>query len=73
MIDTLNEIGKIYSSRFFKIDNSHGDNEFNADKIKISQLPILFHVYGKNEHVGIIERSNCTFKTKRTMTRAVFY
>ena len=64
-IDKINEIGQIYSSRVFKIDNTHMYNEFNANKIKSSQIPALFHVYGKNEHVGIIERSNRDVKKKK--------
>ena len=57
-IDTLNEIKHIYHSRGFKIENIHGDNEFDKDAIKNSQLPALFHIYGKDEHVGLIERLN---------------
>ena len=64
IIDMLNEIGKINISRGFKIDNIHGDNEFNADKIKSSQLLKLFHACGRDDHVGIIERSNRTIKNK---------
>ena len=74
MIDTLDEIKQIYHSRGFIIDNIHGDNEFNRDEIKKSQLPALFHIYGKDEHVGLIERSNRTVKTKaRVMTHAAPY
>ena len=74
IINTLNEIRQIYSTRGFKIENIHGDNEFNKDEIKQSQLPATFHAYGKDEHVGLIERSNRTVKNKaRTMTHAVPY
>ena len=74
IITTLNEIRQIYSSRGFRIENIHGDNEFNRDEIKNSQLPALFHIYGKDEHVGLIERSNRTVKEKaRTMTHATPY
>ena len=64
----------MYSSRGFRIDHIHADNEFNTEKIKNSQRPSLFHIYGKDEHVGLIERSNRTIKNKtRTMTHAAPY
>lgn len=38
------------------------------------QLPALFHIYGKDEHVVLIERSNRNIKNKaRTMTHAISY
>ena len=74
IIDTLNEIRQIYTTRGFRIENIHADNEFNKKDIKNSQLPALFHIYGKDEHVGLIERSNRTVKNKtRTMTHATPY
>ena len=74
IIETLNDIRQLYSTRGFHIDNIHGDNEFNKEEIKKSQLPALFHIYGKEEHVGLIERSNRTVKEKaRTMTHATPY
>ena len=74
IINTLNEVKQIYHSRGFNIDNIHGDNEFNKEALKQSQLPTLFHAYGKDEHVGLIERSNRTVKNKaRTMTHALPY
>ena len=57
VINTLNEIRQLYSSRGFRVDNIHRDNKFDKEEIKRSQLPILFHIYGKDEHVGLIERS----------------
>ena len=74
IINTLNEIRQLYSSRGFRAENIHADNEFDKEEIKRSQLPILFHIYGKDEHVGLIERSNRTIKNKaRTMVHAVSY
>jgi len=74
IIDTLNEIRQLYSSRGFRVENLHGDNEFNREEIKRSQLPALFHIYGKYEHVGLIERSNRAVKNKaRAMAHAAPY
>ena len=74
IINTLDEIRQLYSSRGFRVENIHGDNEFNREEIKRSHLPALFHIYGKDEHVGLIERSNRTVKNKaRTMTHVVPY
>ena len=74
IIETLDDIKQIYHSRGFIIDNIHGDNEFNKNDIKKSQLPALFHIYGKDEHVGLIERSNRTVKNKaRVITHATPY
>ena len=74
IINSLNDIRQLYSSRGFRIENIHGDNEFNKEEIKKSQLPALFHIYGKDKHVGLIERSNQMVKNKaRTMTHAAPY
>ena len=73
IIATLDDIRQIYHSRGFIIDNIHGDNEFNKHEIKKSQ-PALFHIYGKDEHVGLIERSNRTIKNKaRVMAHSTPY
>lgn len=74
IINTLNEIRQIYKTRGFLVENIHGDNEFNKDEIKRSQLPALFHIYRKDEHVEMIERSNRTVKEKcRTLTHVLPY
>ena len=74
IIDTLNEIKQIYSTRGFRIENIHKENEFNMIEIKNSQLPALFHIYGKDEHAGLIERSNRIVKNRtRTMTQTTPY
>ena len=62
IIQTINNIKQIYESRGFKVENIHGDNEFKKDEIKRSQLPSMFHIYGMDEHVGLIERLNRTIK-----------
>ena len=74
IINSLNDIRRLYSSRGFRIENIHGDNEFNKEEIKKSQLPALFHMYGEDKHVGLIEWSNQTVKNKsRTMTHTAPY
>ena len=64
IINTLNEIRQVYEIRGFIVKNIHGDNEFSKDEIKKSQLLVLFCVCRKDEHVGMIERSNRTVKEK---------
>ena len=54
IITTLNEIRQLYDTRGFRVENIHGDNKFNKENIKNSQLTALFHIYGKDEHVGLI-------------------
>ena len=74
IITTLNEIRQLYDTRGFRVENIHGDNEFNKEIIKNSQLPALFQIYGKYEHVGLTKRSNSTVKNKTsTMTHAAPY
>ena len=64
IIETLNNIRNMYEARGFDISNFHGDNEFNKPDIIEAMLPTLFHAYVKDEHVGLIERSNRTTKEK---------
>ena len=56
IIDAIDDVLNIYTSRGFKITIIHGDNEFNIKLLKDSLLPISVMIYGRNEHVGIIER-----------------
>ena len=46
----------LYYEIGFNITDVHGDNSFNIKSIKSHLLPIYKHIYGKEEHVGIIER-----------------
>jgi hypothetical protein len=74
IIKTLNSIKQTYEARGFNVTGIHADNEFNVQSIIESQQPTLMHIYGKDEHVGVIERSNRTVKEKcRTMTHALPY
>ena len=45
-----------YYSPGFNVTIIHGDNEFNIEKLKEYLLPVLVEIYGKDEHVDIIER-----------------
>ena len=45
----------LYDTRGFNITVFHRDNEFNINTFKSHLLPIFTHIYGKEEHVGIIE------------------
>ena len=62
MMKVLDTLIQFYNSRGFKIIASHGDNEFNIQTLKYFLLPELHYIYGKYQHVGIIERSTRTVK-----------
>jgi hypothetical protein len=70
-IDTV--INK-YEARGFTITAIHGDNEFNINDLKKHVLPTLVHIYGKDEHVGAIERLIRVIKERsRCMCHAIPY
>ena len=54
---------------FFKIKKYRGDKAFNIKALETSSLPGLLHIYAKNEHIGIIERSIYTTKERTRSTR----
>ena len=56
IINKLEAILNKYIPRGFEITSIHGDNGFNVKDIKDFLLPIIVHIYGKGEHMGIIER-----------------
>ena len=60
----LDSVINLYESRGFKITELHGDNEFDVPALKDFLLPITIHIYGREEHVPNIERSNRTIKEK---------
>jgi hypothetical protein len=62
IIQALNTIKNIYETRGFQITDVHGDNEFDIKRVKEFLLPATLHIYGKDEHVGIIERLIRTVK-----------
>ena len=62
IIASLEIIQTRYSGRLFNITDYHADNEFDKAAIKYFLVPKILHVYGRNEHVGPIERSVRTIK-----------
>ena len=62
--NTLDSVINLYESRGFTITDIHGDNEFNVKKLHDYLLPTIFHIYGRDEHVASIERSNRTVKER---------
>ena len=53
----------MYKTRGFTATAIYGDDEFDIKAIN-EFLPLaLLHIYGKNEHVALIERSTRTRKT----------
>jgi hypothetical protein len=63
-ITALEQVQNKYHSRGFQITDYHGDNEFDKLAIKNFLEPALTHIYGKNEHVGPIERATRTIKER---------
>jgi hypothetical protein len=55
IIEALSNIINMYKSRGFTITIIHGDNEFNIRDLMTSLQPALVTIYGRNEHVGVIE------------------
>jgi hypothetical protein len=52
----------MYEARGFNVTGIHANNEFNVPIFINSQQPALMHIYGRDEHVGVVERSNRTEK-----------
>jgi hypothetical protein len=68
IINTLEIVRQTYEARGFNITAIHGDNEFNIEALRTSILPATLHIYGKDEHVGKIERSIRTVKERARMS-----
>jgi hypothetical protein len=74
ILKILDTVKQTYEARGFEISAVHGDNEFDIKSIRTFLLPALLHIYGKDEHVGTIERSIRTIKERcRTMTHSMPY
>ena len=52
---SIDSVLTIYNARGFNISDVHGDNEFNMNILEDFLRPATLHIYGKNEHVGIVE------------------
>ena len=74
IMTVLEKVINKYTCRSFNICDVHGDNEFDKDILRDFLNPALLHIYGREEHVGPIERSVRTIKTKfRSMCSNVPY
>jgi hypothetical protein len=74
IIQVLDRVKQTYEARGFEISAVHGDNEFDIKSVRTFLLPAILHIYGKDEHVGIVERSIRTIKERcRTMTHSMPY
>ena len=70
IMTALERIINKYKSRSFTICDYHADNEFDKQALKDFLQPALVHIYGRNEHVGPIERSVRTVKDRFRSTCA---
>ena len=68
IMTALEKVQNKYSTRSFNITDYHGDNEFDKSALKDFLLPALIHIYGRNEHVGPIERATRTIKERARST-----
>ena len=64
IMTVLDSIINKYTGKSFNITDYHGDNEFDKAALKDFLQPGLFHAYGRNEHVGPIERPVHTIKER---------
>ena len=70
----LEKVINKYACRSFNICDFHGDNEFDKNVLRNFLTPALLHIYGREEHVGTIERSIRTVKERfRSMCSNVPY
>ena len=60
----LESIKHMYEARGFTVTSIHDGNDFDIKTIKKLLLPALVHIYGRNEHVALKERSTRTVKNK---------
>ena len=59
----IDSVVRKYTTRGFEITAIHVDNEFAS--IREYVLPIQLHLYGKDEHIGVIERAIRVIKERR--------
>ena len=74
IMNVLESVIQKYNARGFEIEAFHGDNEFDIKALKSFLLPALINIYGKDEHVGFLERSVRLVKERcRCMCHALPY
>ena len=54
----------LYNNRGFSIEACRGDNEFNLHALRETFPTLTFEIYGRNEHVGKVERSIRTIRDR---------
>ena len=64
----LAKVRNRYNSRGFTICDYYGDNEYDKSALREFIEPAILHVYGREEHVGPIERSIRTVKERYSST-----
>ena len=64
IIKGLDVVLNIYRKRGFQITNIHADNEFDLPQLHNHLRPSTLAIYGRDEHVGVIERSTRTIKER---------
>ena len=57
ILDAIILVKEKYINRGFKIGKWYVDNEFNTQEVSSAVLPSMLEVYGRNEYVGVIERT----------------
>ena len=62
IIKGLDIVFNLYQQRGFTITNVHADNEFDIPRLHTHLRPSVLQIYGREEHVGVIERSTRTIK-----------
>ena len=74
IIGSITDAINIYKLRGFQVSFMHGDGEFDVADLKTAILPTEAVIYGKNEHVPVVERSIRTIKERcRATCRAAPY
>ena len=64
IITALEKVINKYISRGFRVTDYHADNEFDKEALKQYLASALVHIYGREEHAPIIERSTRTVKER---------
>jgi hypothetical protein len=68
VINTIDSVLNTYWSRGFDITIVHSDNKFNIKELKEFLSPTIVTIYGRNEHVRVIERCIRVIKERARCT-----